>query len=306
MTATVRAINAPTLDELDIVMVQTAYEVALARSPLAPTSRLAYRRRITGFLRWLEAHEEHGAAALQEPLAREHAIRDYLRHLRVDLRRPPTTCNAALAAINHFGIWLGLGPSQTKAVVLPKAAPRALEEGDVRKLLRAAERRGSIRDQAILITLFATGLRLSELAALDLGDVALSARKGLVTVRDGKGGKHRVVPLNSQAREALQAWLDLRGPDAQTSPAVFTGPSGKRLTDRAVDLVLRRIAADAGIPFSAHVARHTAATRLVRDGVDLVLVAEVLGHASLETTRRYSLPSEADRASALERLVVEA
>ena len=306
VTATVCAINAPTLDELDIVMVQTAYSAALARSPLAQTSRLAYRNRINGFLRWLERHPEHGAAALQEPLAREHAVRDYLRHLRVGLQRPPTTCNAALAAINHFGLWLGLGPSTSKAVVLPKAAPRALEEGDVRRLLRAAERRGSVRDQAILVTLFATGLRLSEVTALDLDDVNLSARKGIVTVKDGKGGRYRQVPLNSQAREALQAWLDQRGPNTGSGSAVFIGPAGKRLTDRAVDLVLRRIATDAGVPFSAHVARHTAATKLVRDGVDIVLVAEVLGHANLETTRRYSLPSEADRATALERLVIEA
>ena len=82
--------------------------------------------------------------------------------------------------------------------------------------------------------------------------------------------------------------------------------TGRRLTDRAIDLVLRRIATDAGVPFSAHVARHTTATRLVRDDVDIVLVAEVPGHASLETTRRYSLPIEVDCAMALERLVVDA
>ena len=290
----------------DIELVLEDYRTYLHRAPLAEASRIAYRRRVSSFLTWLDQHDEHGHDALTDPLAREHAIRDYRRHLRVGLRRSPATCNAHLAAINNLTTWLGLGPSQAKAAVLPRSAPQALDEGEVRKLLRAAERRASPRDQALLVTLFATGLRLSEIAALDLDDVALSARKGLVTVRDGKGGKHRTVPLNTQAREALQAWLDQRGPDTQTSAAVFTGPSGKRLTDRAVDLVLRRIATDAGVPFSAHVARHTAATRLVRDGVDIVLVAEILGHASLETTRRYSLPSEADRASALERLVVDA
>lgn len=289
----------------DIESVLKDYLAYLQRAPLAEASRVAYRRRVSSFLTWLNQHDEHDHDALVDPLAREHAIRDYRRHLRVGLRRSPATCNAHLAAINNLTTWLGLGPSQAKAAVLPKSAPRALNEGEVRKLLRAAERRGSLRDQAILIILFATGLRLSELAALDLDDVALSARKGLVTVRDGKGGKHRIVPLNTQAREALQAWLDQRGPDTQVSPALFTGPSGSRLSDRAIDLVLRRIAIDTGVAFSAHVARHTSATRLVRSGVDLVLVAEVLGHASLETTRRYSLPTEQDRAEALERLVVE-
>ncbi len=71
------------------------------------------------------------------------------------------------------------------------------------RLLRAAERRGHVRAQAILVPLLATGLRLSELAARDLDDVALCPRKGNVTVRNGKGGKYRVVPLNDQARGAL-------------------------------------------------------------------------------------------------------
>jgi len=80
-----------------------------------------------------------------------------------------------------------------------------LSEPQVRRLLRTAERRGNVRDQAILVLLLATGLRLSELTALDLDDVALAVRKGSVTVRNDKGGKYRVVPLNSQARETLQA-----------------------------------------------------------------------------------------------------
>lgn len=279
------------------------YRAYLHRAPLAEASRIAYQRRVSSFLSWLDGHEEHGIDALTEPLAREHAVRDYRRHLRVSLRRSPATCNAHLAAINNLTTWLGLGPAQAKAAVLPKSAPRALDEHQVRRLLRAAERRDSPRDTAILITLLATGLRLSEITALDLDDIALSARKGTVTVRNGKGGKHRTVPLNSQAREALQNWLDhrLTGP----STALFTGPKSDRLSDRAVDLVLRRLATDAGVTASAHTLRHTTATMLVRGGVDIVLVAEVLGHASLETTRRYSLPTDADRATALERIIVD-
>ncbi len=277
------------------------YSAYLARSPLAPASRVAYARRVGAFLVWLRDQPEHCDRALGDPLAREHAVRDYLRHLRVDLRRPPTTCNAHLAAVNNLSCWLGLGPSTIKAATLPKSAPRALDERQVRQLLRAAERRGSVRDQAILVTMLATGLRLSEVTALDLGDLALSARKGTVTVRNGKGGRWRLVPLNSQAREALAAWLAESRYRACESPALFIGSTGRRLTDRGVDLVLRRIALDA----SAHTLRHTAATMLVRSGVDIVLVAEVLGHSSLETTRRYSLPTEDDRAAALELLVVE-
>jgi len=281
------------------------YSAYLARSPLAPASRVAYARRVGAVLVWLRDQPEHCDRALGDSLAREHAVRDYLRHLRVDVRRPPTTCNAHLAAVNNLSCWLGLGPSTVKAATLPKSAPRALDERQVRQLLRAAERRGSARDQAILVTMLATGLRLSEVTALDLGDLALSSRKGTVTVRNGKGGKWRLVPLNSQAREALAAWLAESGSRACESPALFIGSTGQRLTDRGVDLVLRRIALDAGVTASAHTLRHTAATMLVRSGVDIVLVAEVLGHSSLETTRRYCLPTEDDRAAALELLVVQ-
>jgi len=281
------------------------YSAYLARSPLAPASRVAYARRVGAFLVWLRDQPEHRDRALGDPLSREHAVRDYLRHLRLELRRPPTTCNAHLAAVNNLCCWLGLGPSTVKAATLPKSAPRALDERQVRQLLRAAERRGSVRDQAILVTMLATGLRLSEVAALDLGDLALSARKGTVTVRNGKGGKWRLVPLNSQARKALAAWLAQSGSRPCDSPALFIGSTGQRLTDRAVDLVLRRIAVEAGVTASAHTLRHTAATMLVRGGADIVLVAEVLGHSSLGTTRRYSLPTEDDRAAALELLVVE-
>jgi len=144
------------------------------------------------FLRWLAGQDPYGPEALRESLARE-------------LHRPPTTCNAHLAAVTNLCLWLGLDTSQEKATTLSKTAQRALSEPQVRRLLRTAERRGNVRDQAILVLLLATGLRLSELTALDLDDVALAVRKGSVTVRNDKGGKYRVVPLNSQARETLQA-----------------------------------------------------------------------------------------------------
>ncbi len=301
MTAAVHSLRPAPHDLEHLLEDYTAY---LSRAPLADASRIAYRRRVSSFLSWLEDHDEHGLDALTEAMAREHAVRDYRRHMRVALRRSPATCNAHLAAINNLTTWLGLGPAQAKAAVLPRSAPRALDEQQVRRLLRAAERRANPRDTAVLVTLLATGLRLSEITALDLDDLALSARKGLLTVRDGKGGKHRTVPLNSQARQALQGWLDHRPPS--NSRALFTGPAGSRLSDRAVDLILRRLCTAAAVTASAHILRHTTATMLVRGGVDLVLVAEVLGHSSLETTRRYSLPTDEDRALALERLIVDA
>src|SRR5204863_2200113 len=122
-----------------------------------------------------------------------------------------------------------------------------------------------------------------------------------------KGDTYREVPLNVQVREALRAWLKERTKQfSHTSdPAFFLHHKGKRLSARAIDLIIRRIGVDAHLELSAHVLRHTCLTNLVRAGNDLVLVAEIAGHKRLETTRRYSLPSLQDREKAMEELQIE-
>ena len=175
--------------------------------------------------------------------------------------------------------------------------------------MRAAEV-SKPRDRAIVVLLLYTGLRLGELAALDLADTRLSARKGIVVVRAGKGDSYREVPLNGAVRAALESWLEVRrrreaGGKAAGERALFTAARGGRLSPRAIDRVVRGMGARAGIALSAHVLRHTWVTNLVRGGHDVVLVAELAGHRRLETTRRYSLPSHADRQAAMESLELE-
>jgi len=158
-----------------------------------------------------------------------------------------------------------------------------------------------------MVVLLHTALRLSELVALDVDDVRTSARKGVLIVRSGKGDAHREIPLNPTARAALDAWLDARRELATDDDerALFVGRTGYRLTPRAIDLVVRKVAGRAGLELSAHVLRHTCITKLVRAGNDIVLVAELAGHRRLETTRRYSLPSHADRQHAMDALEVQ-
>ncbi len=151
-----------------------------------------------------------------------------------------------------------------------------------------------------------TALRLHELACLDVEDVSVSARKGLLVVRSGKGDVYREIPLNRSCRDALDAWIKQRkAAAADRERALFVGPRGGRLTPRSIDRVVRSVAGRAGLELSAHVLRHTCVTNLVRAGNDLVLVAELAGHRRLETTRRYSLPSAADRQAAMEALELE-
>jgi site-specific recombinase XerD len=215
--------------------------------------------------------------------------------------------NLALA-VDHFNRFLGLGPAIVSREPLAQTAPRALSQDDQRALVRAAED-SKPRDRAIVVLLLYTALRLSELVALDVADVRLSARKGLLVVRAGKGDFYREVPLNKPVRDALDAWLKERAKRAKRvdvgDPALFVGPQGRRLSARTVDLVIRNTASRAGLRLSAHVLRHTCVTNLVRGGNDIVLVAELAGHRRLETTRRYSLPSAADRQAAMDALEIE-
>ena len=170
-------------------------------------------------------------------------------------------------------------------------------------MLRAAEARGEPRDRAVVALMALAGLRLAEVAGLDVDDVAVSARRGMVTVRHGKGDIGRSVPLGNEARSLIAAWLQVR--PHVSSQALIVGAGGSRLTPRGLDRVVRRIGAAAGLTLSPHVLRHTFVTRLVRSGKDVVLVAELAGHRSLETTRRYALPTEADRAEAIEAAATE-
>ena len=276
----------------------------LAGQPLAVRTRQAYAAQVSAYIAWL-AERPDADGALREPRARDFAARDFKRHLKLERAWAPSSVNLALAAIDHFNRFLGLGPAMVTRERLAQSAPRALDEDQQRDLVRAAED-ASPRDRAIVVLLLHTGLRLSELVDLDADDVRTSARKGVVIVRSGKGDAFREVALNPTAREVLDAWRDARKKvAADDEPALWVGRGGHRLTARAVDLVVRKVAAAAGLELSAHVLRHTCITKLVRGGSDVVLVAEIAGHRRLETTRRYSLPSQADRQQAMDTLEIE-
>lgn len=297
-----RAQNAAAVEIVDVDALLATYRVWLARQPLAARSQEAYAAQVAGFLAWL-AGSEHGARALVDPYVRGWAVRDYKRHVKTGSRWAPASVNQALAAIDNFYRSLGAGRPDVPREDLPQLAPRALAEDEQRRFLRAVEASPSPRNRAIATVFFYTALRLSELAALELADVAVTARRGIVRVRAGKGDAYREVPLNSACRKALDDWAEAR--PATDVAALWPSRQGTRMSSRAIDLVIRRLAKDAGLQLSAHTLRHTAVTNLIRSGADVVLVAEIAGHRRLDTTRRYSLPSAADRDAALEAILVE-
>jgi site-specific recombinase XerD len=282
-----------------------AYVSWLEGRPLAARSREAYAHQARRYLEWLGDRSPVDGDPLAEGDARDWAVRDYKRHLKAVERWKPASVNLALAALDSFYTQLGLGRPIVRREELSKSAPRAITEEEQRRLLRIAER-ARARDRAIVVLLLYTGLRLAELVALDVDDVKMSARKGVVIVRSGKGDAYREVPLNALVRQVLDEWLaERRAKAGEGERAVFVGRSGQRLSKRSVDDVIRGLGKDAGVSLSAHILRHTFLTRLVRQGSDLVLVAELAGHRRLETTRRYSLPSDIDRLLAVENLQID-
>jgi site-specific recombinase XerC len=191
---------------------------------LAARSREAYAHQVRRYLAWLGARSPVDGDPLADGDARDWAVRDYKRHLKAVERWRPASVNLALAALDSFYTQLGLGRPVVRREDLPARAPRAITEEQQRRLLRMAER-ASARDRAIVVVLLYTGLRLAELVALDVEDVRISARKGLLVVRSGKGDAYREVPLNALVRQVLGEWLAERQQQVnECELAVFRGP----------------------------------------------------------------------------------
>ncbi len=231
----------------------SAYLGWLEGRPLAARSREAYAHQVRRYLAWLGDRSPVDGDPLADDDARDWAVRDYKRHLKAVERWKPASVNLALAAVDSFYTQLGLDRPIVRREDLAKGAPRAITEEQQRRLLRMGER-AKARDRAIVVLLLYTGLRLAELVALDVDDVKMSARKGIVVVRSGKGDAYREVPLNALVRQVVEEWLTERKAMAAVDErAVFVGRSGRRLSKRSVDDVVRGLGKDAGISLSAHI-----------------------------------------------------
>ena len=170
---------------------------------------------------------------------------------------------------------------------LPRTLPRYLSLEESQRLLRAVEGRQRTRDYCILCIFLNCGLRISEIVGLNLGDL----RADHLRVA-GKGGKERVVFLNDAVAEALNDYLALRSNCKATEPgALFLTASGKRVSRAAVHAMVKKTLLRAGLDaehYSAHKLRHTAATLMLQNGVDVRTLQELLGHEHLNTTQIYT------------------
>src|SRR5215217_1429417 len=186
----------------------------LERQETSPQTRRAYQLDLLHFASWFA--RTVGEAFSPEAVTPTD-IREYRGHLMNVEKRQPATVNRRLAALRRFFQWAKatglakeLPTDDIKGVASSPRAPHWLDKRDVDRLIRTVERHGNTRDLAIVLVLRHTGIRVSELSSLMLGDVETSERKGSLTVRSGKGGKFRVLPLNVDARQSIAAYLEVR------------------------------------------------------------------------------------------------
>ena len=263
-------------------------EDGLARNTLD-----SYRRDLSQLERWLA--QERSRTLLE---AAHSDLLSYLAH-RVGARAKATTTSRLLSSVKRFYRYaLRQGRIKTDpslnidAPKLPRTLPKSLTEQDVDKLLAApdAEDALGLRDRAMIETLYASGLRVSELVTLKVSQV--SQDMGVVRIV-GKGSKERLVPLGEEALAWIRRYLARSRPailDGRTTDALFVTNRGAGMTRQAFWHLLKRHAAHAGVdkPISPHTLRHAFATHLLNHGADLRVVQLLLGHSDISTTQIYT------------------
>ena len=277
--------------------------LALNENASAHTVR-AYESDLSQFLTFLAQHTGRKRIDLVADDFSHLNIRAFLGDLQ---KRGNSRASAArkLAALRTFARYLRregiLEGDPASLVGTPKREqrlPAHLGEAEMSKLLEMPDTSHSLgrRDRAILELFYASGLRLSELVSVNVDDINLSSR--IVRVL-GKGRKERLVPFNRPTEAAIRAWLkdwgSLGAPAPQaksrkTRMPLFLNYQGSRLSTRSVDRIVRKYVAQCSTRFgiSPHALRHSFATHLLQRGADLRAIQELLGHARLSTTQRYT------------------
>jgi site-specific recombinase XerD len=219
-------------------------------------------------------------------------VRDWVRDQKEDWA--PSTVNTRLSGIRAFYDWYS--PENNPAADIPNVQeplhrPKALKNGEFKRLLRAVRFHGGTRDIAIVEFMLGTGVRVSELLNIKLKDLTINERSGSVVIREGKGGKLREIPLPLETRKALEDYLAEEHPHKRDQEAyLWQGQRGRLRDPSTISRLLDKYAYHAKIEgVSPHILRHTYAKRyLEKNPDDIRGLAQLLGHADIKTTMRYT------------------
>lgn len=273
-------------------LIRAFLDYLAAERGLSENSRAAYGRDLRHLA---EALSSEGRSLLT---ARREDLQSLARRWSSEGKAPSTVARAQVCYRNFFRYLVGEGlmREDPAARLVPprrrKALPRNLAPEEVDRLLEAPRREGprGLRDAAMFETLYATGLRVSEIVGLDVE--SLQIPPGLVRCL-GKGDKERIVPLGDRALERIRDYLEEGRPSLLPDPGgpLFPNSRGGRLSRQGFWKILKGHAVRVGIPrerVSPHVIRHSFATHLLERGADLRVVQELLGHADISTTQIYT------------------
>jgi integrase/recombinase XerD len=285
--------TAPTLRDADLALLDEFCDALWLADGLAKTTLSSYRSDLAKTADWLH---QHGGPPLDQ--TDELWLTRYIAE--VSATRRATSQARYLSTLRRFYHWLAsrgrLAADPTLKLVMPakpSRLPKVMSEKQVEALLAAPEinTKLGLRDRAMIETIYATGLRVSELVNLKLHEVSFDM--GVLRVL-GKGGKERLVPLGEEAVDWLQRYLAEARPDilqGQQHDAMFVTGRGGPMTRQAFWQLIKRYAVRAGIgreKLSPHVLRHAFATHLLNHGADLRVVQLLLGHADITTTQIYT------------------
>jgi len=261
---------------------------------LSPHTIVAYGRDLRQFYDFLQLSfnappDVDRLKRLDAQLLRRYLAKRHERNRRTSIGRKLAAIRTFLRYLVREGILLTTAADALSTPRAEKYLPRVLSVDEVFRLLDQAPQKDSLlflRDKAAYELLYSCGLRVAELTALNLSSIDL--HQGLVRVV-GKGSKERAVPVGSAAIAALQAYLAARNPVDAEDPLLLNARGG-RLTPRSVQRLMKKYLLLAGLPTDAspHALRHSFATHLLDGGADLRAIQELLGHASLSTTQKYT------------------
>ncbi len=220
-------------------------------------------------------------------------IRKFLLYLKKDRESQPRTLHRKICSLRSFYRFLtkegyiDQNPMETiETPRVPKSLPKIISVEEVMALFRASE---STRDLLILMLLYSTGLRVSELCNLNINHV--NFQEGIIRVLHGKGGKDRVVPISQKVLGLLKRYVqEDRGESLNSSAPLFVSRQGTRLSTRSIQRIVTKSRKRAGIQrkVTPHTLRHAFATHLIENNVDIRYIQEYLGHSSLATTQIYT------------------